>query len=108
MARQSEATAIVAMTHSGMTAFKIASHRPKANIYIFTDNKPLLNTLNLLWGVRGFYYDKYESTDNTITDIKEFLIKRDLVNHGEFIIHVASTPLQERATANTIKLTRID
>lgn len=108
MARQSEATAIVAMTHSGMTAFKIASHRPKANIYIFTDNKPLLNTLNLLWGVRGFYYDKYESTDNTITDIKEFLMKRQLVKHGEFIIHVASTPLQERATANTIKLTRID
>jgi pyruvate kinase len=108
MARQSEATAIVAMTHSGMTAFKIASHRPKANIYIFTDNKPLLNTLNLLWGVRGFYYDKYESTDTTITDIKEFLMKRELVKQGEFIIHVASTPLHERATANTIKLTRID
>lgn len=108
MARQSEAAAIVAMTHSGMTAFKIASHRPKANIYIFTDNKPMLNTLNLVWGVRGFYYDKYESTDNTITDIKEYLIKKELVKHGEFIIHVASTPLQERATANTIKLTRID
>jgi pyruvate kinase len=108
IARQSEASAIIAMTHSGMTAFKIASHRPKAHIYIFTDNKPLLNTLNLIWGIRGFYYDKYESTDTTISDIKRYLIENHLVEKGEYMVHVASTPLHEKATANTIKLTRID
>lgn len=73
MARHSDAKAIIAMTHSGMTAFKISSQRPKSNIYIFTDNRSLLNTLSLLWGVRGFYYDKYESTDNTVHEIKEYL-----------------------------------
>jgi pyruvate kinase len=108
IAHQSEASAIIAMTHSGMTAFKIASHRPKAHIYIFTDNKPLLNTLNLIWGIRGFYYDKYESTDTTISDIKRYLIDNHLVEKGEYMVHVASTPLHEKATANTIKLTRID
>ncbi len=108
MARQSDASAIVAMTHSGMTAFKISGHRPKACIYIFTDNKPLLKTLNLLWGVRGFYYDKYESTDETVSDIKKFLVDKKLVHSGDYIIHVASTPLQERATANTVKLTHIE
>lgn len=108
MARQTNAKAIVAMTHSGGTAFRIAAHRPKANIFIFTDNKPLLNTLNLLWGVRVFYYDKYESTDATITDIKDFLCKHKLVDSGDMMIHVASTPLHERATANTIKLSLIE
>ena len=108
MARQTNASAIVAMTHSGGTAFRIASHRPKANIFIFTDNKPLLNTLNLLWGVRVFYYDKYESTDTTILDIKQFLIDNKMVDSGEMVIHIASTPLHERATANTIKLTKIE
>lgn len=108
LARQSDATAIVAMTHSGMTAFKISSHRPKAHIYIFTDNEPLLNTLNLLWGVRGFYYDKYESTDQTISDVKTYLIDNKLVESGDIVVHVASTPLHERTTANTVKLTRID
>ncbi len=107
-ARQADATAIVAMTHSGMTAFKIASHRPKANIFIFTDNKPLLNILNLLWGVRGFYYDKYESTDTTISDLKKYLVENKLVSQGQYIVHVASTPLHERATANTLKLTKIE
>jgi len=108
IARQCDAAAIAAMTHSGMTAFKISSHRPKAHIYIFTDNKPLLNTLNLLWGVRGYYYDKYESTDTTISDIKEFLVDHKLVKQGEFIIHVASAPLHERSTANTVKINKVE
>jgi pyruvate kinase len=107
MAQQTDAEAIVAMTHSGMTAFKVAAQRPKAFIYIFTDNKPILNTLNLVWGVRGFYYDKYESTDRTISDIKQYLREKNLIEPGHFIIHIASTPLHERATANTIKLTQI-
>ncbi|MBK9317961.1 MAG: pyruvate kinase [Bacteroidetes bacterium] len=108
MAKQTDASAIVAMTHSGTTAFKIAAHRPKAFIYIFTDNRPLLNTLNLVWGIRGFYYDKYVSTDVTISDIKKYLVDKELVQQGHYIIHIASTPLQERSTANTIKLTKIE
>ena len=68
----------------------------------------MLKILNLLWGVRGFYYDKYESTDTTISDVRNFLIENNMIQSGEFMIHVASTPLQERATSNTIKLTRID
>jgi pyruvate kinase len=62
----------------------------------------------LIWGIRGFYYDKYESTDTTISDIKRYLIDKHLVEKGEYMVHVASTPLHEKATANTIKLTRID
>lgn len=108
MSKRTNAAAIVAMTHSGMTAFQIAAHRPKGFIYIFTDNQPLLNTLNLVWGIRGFYYDKYESTDTTISDIKKYLVEKQLVSKGQYMIHVASTPLQERTTANTLKLTHID
>lgn len=108
LARQAKATAIAAMTHSGSTAFKIAAHRPKADIYIFTDNKPLLCTLNLVWGVRGFYYDKYESTDLTFNDIKNHLVRHNLIASGEMMIHIASTPLNKKSTANTIKLALIE
>ncbi len=108
LAHQTKASAIVAMTHSGTTAFKVAAHRPKADIYIFTDNETLLCTLSLVWGVRGFYYNKYESTDTTFKDIKEFLLKNKLVESGEMFIHVASTPLLDKTTSNTIKLATID
>jgi pyruvate kinase len=104
MAEHSGAVGIVSMTNSGYTAYKLSSHRPKANIFIFTDNISLLNTLSLVWGVRGFYYDKYESTDNTIHEVKEFLKNNGLVVTDDLLIHIASIPMKERGRANMIKL----
>jgi pyruvate kinase len=104
MAQHSGAKGIVSMTNSGYTAFKLSSHRPLANIFIFTDNPTLLNTLNLVWGVRGFYYDKYESTDKTIADVKEFLKHQNMVKENDLLIHIASIPMKERGRANMIKL----
>src|SRR5690606_13173893 len=73
LAEKTNASAIVAMTYSGYTAFEISSYRPNADIYIFTGNQALLNTLTLLWGVKTFYYDKFESTDGSIHDVNTLL-----------------------------------
>ncbi|MFM2190960.1 MAG: hypothetical protein RL491_1346 [Bacteroidota bacterium] len=104
MAQQSGAAGIIAMTNSGYTAFRISSQRPRSHVFIFTDNMEMLTTLNLVWGVRAFHYDRYESSEETITDIKAFLKKRGLVKDGDLLINVFSTPLESRGTANTIKL----
>jgi pyruvate kinase len=104
MAQQSGAVGIIAMTNSGYTAFRISSQRPRSHVFIFTDNMEMLTTLNLVWGVRAFHYDRYESSEETITDIKAFLKKRGLVKDGDLLINVFSTPLESRGMANTIKL----
>lgn len=108
MAEQAGARGIISMTNSGYTAFKLSSHRPKANIFIFTDNHSLLNTLSLVWGVRGFYYDKYESTDETIEDIKDYLRKGNYVAVDDLIINIASIPMKDRGRANMIKLSYVN
>lgn len=107
LARQSHAKALIGMTHSGYTAFKLSSFRPLSNIFIFTNNKELLTTLSLVWGVRGFYYDKYISTDHTIEDIKHFLKHDKLIESGDYIVNVTSMPIQERGTTNTVKLSKV-
>jgi pyruvate kinase len=104
MAEQADARAIIAMTHSGYTAFRISSQRPKASILIFTDNKSILNTLSLVWGVQGFYYNKYVSTDSTISDLRQILLNLGILKKGDLTIHVASMPLKVRGMANTIKI----
>jgi pyruvate kinase len=43
MAKQVEANAIIVFTHSGHTAIKVASHRPKASIYVFTPTEELVS-----------------------------------------------------------------
>ena len=108
MANQAGVSAIISMTNSGYTAFKISSHRPKANIFIFTDNYSLLTSLNLVWGVRGFYYDKYESTDQTISDLKAFLKQEGYVKTDDLVINIASIPMKERGRTNMLKLSHIN
>jgi len=104
LSQEISAQAIVAMTQSGYSAYKLSSQRPRAKIYIFTNNRSILNTLNLLWGVEGFYYDKYISTDHTIEDIQYFLKKVGKLKEGDMIINTATTPLQEYGKTNMLKL----
>jgi len=107
MAKQANVSAIISMTHSGYTAFKLSSHRPKANVYIFTDNKSLLNALSLVWGVRGFFYDKYESTDQTISDLKDYIKDGGFVRADDLVINLASMPMKEKGRTNMLKLSYI-
>ena len=65
MAKEVKAKAIISMTKSGYTAFKISAFRPEANIFIFSDDESLLSMLTLIWGVRGLFYNKLSSTDET-------------------------------------------
>lgn len=108
LAHHAGAKALISMTNSGYTAFKLSSHRPKAPIFIFTDNLALLTTLSLVWGVRGYYYDKYESTDQTIDDLKQFIKKEGLVKNDDLVINIASMPMKEKGRTNMMKLSYIN
>ncbi|PWS27642.1 pyruvate kinase [Pedobacter yonginense] len=108
LAKQTNAVGIVSMTLSGYTAFEISSHRPEALTFIFTSNRALLNAVSLLWGVRGFYYDKFESTDNTIIEVNEFLKSQKLVKQGDIIINTAAIPMEAKGKTNMLKITVID
>jgi pyruvate kinase len=108
LARDTEAKAIVGMTNSGYTAFRISSHRPKANIFVFTGNQSLLNQLSLLWGVRAIYYDKFTSTDETFRDITNILVNNKQVSSGDVIINTVSMPISKKQRTNTIKLSIVE
>jgi pyruvate kinase len=108
LAQRVEAKGIVTMTHSGYTAFKISSQRPKSSIFVFSSNKKLLETLSLVWGVSTYYYDKTVSTDHTIADIKYLLKENGLVESGDLLINTASIPLEESGKTNMLKLSYID
>lgn len=102
-----KASAIITMTFSGYTGFKISSQRPKAEILLFTGNKNILTQMSLVWGVKSFYYDKMVSTDHTIADIKYILKKKKLVKNGDKIIHLASMPMNEQGMTNMLKLDKV-
>lgn len=104
LAKDVGAKAIVGMTSSGYTAFKSSSHRPNANIFVFTSNNSLINKMNLVWGTRAYHYDKTESTDDTIADVEQILKGEGHVQSGDKFIFLASMPIHERARTNTLKI----
>ena len=108
LAEHTNAVGIVSMTTSGYTAFEISSYRPKANTYIFTSSKSLLNQLSLIWGVRAFYYDGQESTDKTISDVNNILKGENLIDIGDVVINTAAVPIAAKGKTNMIKVTIID
>ncbi|MCW5908196.1 MAG: pyruvate kinase [Chitinophagales bacterium] len=102
------AKAIIAMTFSGYTGFMLSSYRPKANIFIFTENHDLLNTLSMCWGVRAFYYDKFVGTDTSIRDVIRILRENSLLKAGDVAVNVGSMPLANKGRANMVKVTLVE
>ncbi len=108
IANDIEAKIINTLTNSGYTAFQISAWRPNAHILAFTSNRRMLSQLNLLWGVRAFYYDKYESTDITIEDINLIAKEHGYVTKGDYSVNLASMPLIEKGMVNTVRVSEID
>lgn len=107
MANEINAKAISTLTNSGYTAFQISAWRPAAHILVFTSNKRILTQLNLLWGVKAFYYDKFVSTDETIDDVNVIACKKGYLEAGDMLISLAAMPIQEKGMVNTLRVTEI-
>jgi len=108
IAEEIDADAIIGITVLGYTAFKIASYRPSAPIYIFSDKSYVSNTLNLVRGVRCFTYEKFTSTDDTIQDTIEFLKSKGYLKPGDLAVNTGSMPLQKRFKTNMVKITVVE
>ena len=106
MAGEIEAKAICTLTNSGYTAFQISAWRPKANILVFTSNNRILSRLNLLWGVKAFYYDKYVSTDETVIDVNRIAFEKGFVEKGDYLINLAAMPIVDKGMVNTLRVSQ--
>ncbi len=108
MANEIKAKAISTLTNSGYTAFQISAWRPSAHILVFTSNRRILTQLNLLWGVKAFYYDKYVSTDETIEDVNSIACKKGFLDVGDMLISLAAMPIKDKGMVNTLRVTEIE
>jgi len=108
MANDIEATAISTLTNSGYTAFQISAWRPQAKILAFSSEKRILAKLNLLWGVKGFYYDKHLSTDDTVVDINKLSKEKGFVTEGDLMINLTSMPVEAKGMVNTLRVSEIE
>ena len=107
IANEIKASAVCTLTHSGYTGWQISSWRPNCLVLVFTSNKRILSQLNLLWGVKCIYYNKFQSTDKTVEDVNALAIKNRYVRRGDIVVNLASMPIKDKGQVNTLRITKL-
>ncbi|WP_435525733.1 pyruvate kinase, partial [Chryseobacterium indoltheticum] len=107
IAKSTNVAAIVTLTSSGYTAFQLSAHRPNSHIIVYSGNKRVITMLNLLWGVRAYYYDMNKPTDETIIQVNMLTHNHGYIETGDFVININATPSYEGGKTNTLRLTTI-
>lgn len=106
LARDLEVAAMIGVTTSGYTAYRLSHHRPKASIYIFTANEKLVTQLSLLWGVEVFYAP--ELVNMTVAELveatKNYLVDLGKLQKGEKFVNMLSVPLMKDNRTNMVRL----
>ena len=105
LARDTEAKAILCITNSGYTAFRLSAHRPKAGLFIFTSNKAVQQEMGLLWGASAFYYEpKGDDVAATVKGMTDFLKEKGLLSVGDTYVTTLSVPSDKKLKTNTVQL----
>lgn len=63
--------------------------------------------MSMLWGVRAIHFDQLDNIDEAISKSIIILKEKGLVKKGDYIIHVASTPMHVSHKTNMLKVTKV-
>jgi pyruvate kinase len=96
------AAALVAFTVSGATARRLAQHRPRLPLLVFTPTEEVRNQLSLIWGVEAFRAHDVQSTDALVASIDASLIRHGRARVGDPIVLVTGSRLAGPATTSGV------
>ena len=63
--------------------------------------------LNLLWGVKAFYYEGVKGTNETIAELNANALEQGYVAPGDFVINLSSMPASKKGKTNTLRISQI-
>jgi pyruvate kinase len=95
--------AIAVFTETGNTARMLSKHRPRPAIFAFTHSVPVVNRLNLYWGVHPVRVKQARSIEQMVTMAEQDLVKRGLLKSGDVLGVVAGTR-QSSGSTNFMRL----
>jgi pyruvate kinase len=95
--------AIAVFTETGNTARMISKYRPKAPIYAFTHIVPVVQRLNLYWGVHPVRCRQANSAEQMVAMAEKDLVSRNLIKPGDVLGVVAGTR-QASGSTNLMRL----
>lgn len=86
IAKNTKADAIVAYTHTGDSARRLAGMGAGCPILAITDNKRTFRQLGLAWNIHPVYVDSKDSIDNTVEAGLEKLKEKGILESGDKVV----------------------
>lgn len=98
------AKCIVALTRSGTTATMIAGYKPVQPLIAFTPDEVTARQLLLSFGCLPTVSHKFSTFDNTISEVRKFVLKAKLADKGDKIVVVAGAPFNKKGVETDLML----
>ena len=102
--KDKEAEYIVAHTTSGSTARNISKYRPNTPIIAFTDLESTERQLQLVWGVKSFYQETFETVDDMIESSATRMKSLNLAEKNDTLVLSAGIPASVTGTTNMMQI----
>jgi pyruvate kinase len=102
LAKNLEATAIVATTRSGSTAAQIARYRPKQPIVALSPDARAVRRLALYWGCMPTFLENIEDTDEMVEKAATAALEKGHARKGEKVVITAGRPIWATGTTNML------
>lgn len=96
-------SAILVVTHSGVTARLLSHFRPKVPMYVVTPREDVYRKLALLWGVRPYFVPeattgKEADERGTVRAFEKQLVAEGLLREGDQVVSVFRTAGEQTKT----------
>ena len=95
--------AIAIFTETGNTARMISKYRPKAPIYAFTHIAPVVQRMNLYWGIHPVRCPQARSAEQMVSIAEQSLVRSAQIKPGDVLGVVAGTR-QASGSTNLMRL----
>ena len=107
VAREVDASAVIAFTEGGASARLISRMRPTTPLLAFTPNPRVRSQLALSWGVETFLVPSAHHTDDMVLQVDRALLEIGRATAGERVVIVAGVPPGIPGTTNGMRVHRI-
>jgi len=107
VAERVDAKYLVAFTHSGDSARRLARLRSSIPVLAFTPVDATRSALTLSWGVESFLVPMVGHTDDMIRQVDKALIETGQVADGDRVVIVAGSPPGVAGHTNMVRVRRI-
>ena len=100
------ASAVVAFTASGSTAYRMARERPNLLLVVMTPKLKVKRRLSLLWGAYSFV-SKVQGYEAAIQEAKDIIKNKSFAKTDDTIVVVAGMPFGISGSTNSIRVVDI-